>query len=403
MTRIVVAACVAAFIACGSRAQEAAQLDTSFASRVERLSEPGGYFDTDNLISNERSYLHVVAELQDLGVSGGAYIGVGPDQNFSYIAQIRPHIAFIIDIRRDNMLLHLMFKALFELAANRIEYLSLLFARPPPSGLGNWDAADIARLVAYVDSTPTSEKVLEAVRGRVDSVIGRFGVPLAADDWATIDRFHRTFINAGPSLRFHSTGRAPQFYYPTYRQLLLETDRSGREASYLVREADFQCLKRIQERGLVIPVVGDLSGEHALQAIGRFIAGRGERVSAFYTSNVEFYLFRSGSFGRFVENVEALPRDDRSVVIRSVFNRAFGGRLPESVPGYYSTQLLQLLDSLVDGYEDGMYRSYRELVTRNARERGHGKGETGKGKGDAPSSVGSAVILSEAKDLKAVD
>ncbi len=284
MTRIVVAACVAVFIACGGRgrgrghAQEAAQLDTTFASRVERLSEPGGYFDTDNLISNEASYLHVLEEMRELDVAGGAYIGVGPDQNFSYIAQIRPHIAFIIDIRRDNMLLHLMFKALFELAANRIEYLNLLFARPPPppppSDLGNWDAADIARLLAYVDSTPTSEKILEAVRG--------------------------------------------------------------------------------------------------------------ERVSAFYTSNVEFYLFRSGSFGRFMENVEALPRDDRSVVIRSVFNRAFGGRLPELVPGYYSTQLLQLLDSLVDGYEDGMYRTYWRLVTRNAR----------KGKGDAPSSVGSAVILS---------
>ncbi len=377
MTRIVVAACVAVFIACGGRgrAQEAAQLDTTFAFRVERLSEPGGYFDTDNLISNEASYLHVLEEMRELDVTGGAYIGVGPDQNFSYIAQIRPHIAFIIDIRRDNMLLHLIFKALFELAANRIEYLSLLFARPPPSGLGNWDAADIARLVAHIDSTPMSEKVLEAVRGRVDSVIGGFGVPLSDDDWATVDRFHRTFIDAGLSLRFHSAGRAPQFYYPTYRQLLLETDRSGREASYLVREADFQFLKRIHGRGLVIPVVGDLSGEHALQAIGRFLAGRGERVSAFYTSNVEFYLFRNGSFGRFVENVEALPRDGRSVVIRSVFNRAFGGRLPESVPGYYSTQLFQLLDSLVDGYEDGMYRTYWHLVTRNARETGRGKGK----------------------------
>src|SRR5580692_3816763 len=95
----------------------------SFASRIEHLSEDGGDFDTDNLISNERSYLDVVPALHATGVSGGTYIGVGPDQNFSYIAQIRPAIAFIVDIRRDNLLLHLLFKALFAAAHNRTEYV----------------------------------------------------------------------------------------------------------------------------------------------------------------------------------------------------------------------------------------------------------------------------------------
>ena len=78
-----------------------------FAAQVEAFSEPGGYFDTDNLISNERSYLQVLPDLERPGVHGGAYVGVGPDQNFSYIARIRPPIAFIVDIRRDNLLLHL--------------------------------------------------------------------------------------------------------------------------------------------------------------------------------------------------------------------------------------------------------------------------------------------------------
>ena len=43
----------------------------SFAADVARLSEPGGEFDTDNLVSNERSYLEVVSALQQTGVSGG--------------------------------------------------------------------------------------------------------------------------------------------------------------------------------------------------------------------------------------------------------------------------------------------------------------------------------------------
>src|SRR5215831_19252840 len=78
---------------------------TRFAAAIAQLSEPGGYFDTDNLISNESSYLQVLPELKQRNVRGGAYIGVGPDQNFSYIAEIRPSVAYLVDIRRDNVLL----------------------------------------------------------------------------------------------------------------------------------------------------------------------------------------------------------------------------------------------------------------------------------------------------------
>src|SRR5215207_5179885 len=116
-----------------SAAQAPALSDSAFAALVARLSEPGGYFDSDNLISNESSYLHVLGAVRKLGVSGGAYVGVGPDQNFSYIAQVRPRIAFLVDIRRDNLLQHLLFKSLFEMARNRAEYLALLTGRTAPA------------------------------------------------------------------------------------------------------------------------------------------------------------------------------------------------------------------------------------------------------------------------------
>jgi hypothetical protein len=82
-----------------------AQSPSPFAAQIASLSEPAGYFDTDNLISNERSYLQVLPDLGRRNVRGGAYIGVGPDQNFTYIAEVRPSIAFIVDVRRDNLLL----------------------------------------------------------------------------------------------------------------------------------------------------------------------------------------------------------------------------------------------------------------------------------------------------------
>src|SRR5205085_5810764 len=95
-----------------------------FARYIDRWSEPEGYFDTDNFITNETSYLHVIPDLQKRTRPGGVYVGVGPDQNFSYIARTKPSLAIIVDIRRQNILQHLFFKALFDLSTSRAEYLT---------------------------------------------------------------------------------------------------------------------------------------------------------------------------------------------------------------------------------------------------------------------------------------
>src|SRR5438067_256949 len=134
-----------------SQIRTATQTVSTFAALSEQLSEPNGDFDTDNLISNESSYLHVIPALEQGGVTGGVYIGVGPDQNFSYIGRIRPASAFIIDIRRDNLLLHLLFKALFAASRNRTEYLSILTGRPAPDRLDTWRDASIDKIVMYLD------------------------------------------------------------------------------------------------------------------------------------------------------------------------------------------------------------------------------------------------------------
>jgi hypothetical protein len=331
----------------------------TFAARIAQLSEPGGYFDTDNLISNEQSYLHVIPGLRQAGVTGGAYIGVGPDQNFSYIARVRPAIAFIVDIRRDNLLLHLLFKALFTEAQTRAEYLALLFGRAPPPHLDEWRSAAVDRLAAYIDSTrpPSSTAALDA---RIETRIASFGVPLSRADFATIHRFHQRFMAAGLSLKFESTGRPSRSYYPTYRDLLLETDRARHHWNYLASEDDYQFLRGLEGRDLVIPVVGNLSGPSALASIARLMAQRGDRLSAFYTSNVEFYLFGDGTFPHFIANLSRLPRGPNSVIIRSVF----GGFTPiDAAPGYYSASILQRVDELVSGFASGRYRAYSSLAS----------------------------------------
>ncbi|MBX6365085.1 MAG: hypothetical protein IRZ00_14545, partial [Gemmatimonadetes bacterium] len=330
---------------------------TPFAALVERLSEPGGYFDTDNLISNEASYLHVVGALERYGVRGGVYIGVGPDQNFSYIARVRPELAIIVDIRRDNLLEQLLFRALFDLATDRMEYLGLLLGRPVPARRD--PRQPIADIVAYLDRTPMSRDAFEAAAARIRARLRAYGVPLSAKDLETIHRFHTAFAQAGLDLRFESFGRASQPYYPTLRDLVLARDLDGRLAGYLASDDAFRVVRALERSGRVVPVVGDLAGERALSAIAAFLKERGLAVSAYYVSNVEFYLAREGKLEAFVENVKRLPRAPRAVLIRSVFRRP----LPQTVPGFASTQLLQPLDSLVAAWDAGRIRGYGDLIT----------------------------------------
>jgi hypothetical protein len=328
---------------------------SAFASQVEELSEPGGYFDTDNLISNERSYLQVIPHLRRASVPRGAYVGVGPDQNFSYIAAVRPSIAFIVDIRRDNMLLHLLFKALFQLSETRVEYLSMLTGRPPPPALEQWRGAPVERLVSHVDRAALTPREIAALRARVQRVIERFGVPLSTEDRDTIDRFHRRFIAEGLDLRFQSSGRPPQYHYPTYRELLLARDPDGRASNYLGTEEAFQAVKTLQANHLVIPVVGNLSGPSAVASIGRAIGRRGDRLAAFYASNVEFYLFGEGTFGDFAGNLRHVPHTSQSVIVRSIFGR-YGAR-----SGGSASQA-QSVAAMLEDFQHGRIRSYQDLV-----------------------------------------
>ncbi|NIP79522.1 MAG: hypothetical protein GWM90_10020, partial [Gemmatimonadetes bacterium] len=65
-------------------------------------------------------------------------------------------------------------------------------------------------------------------------------------------------------------------------------------------------------------------------------------------------------YPRFVENLRSLPVGERTVLIRSYFNRFRS--IPETVPGYISTQLLQGVPALLDDWEADRIRGYDDLV-----------------------------------------
>jgi len=333
--------------------------DSVFGALIERISEPAGYFDTDNLISNERGYLKVVGALDRLGLHGGGYVGVGPDQNYSYIARLGPDLAFITDIRRDNLLEHLLLKALVERAPTRVEFLSGLLGRPAPPDPGAWSVRSLDEVVTWVDGHRADSAVVVALREQVDRAVSEMGIPLTDEDRATIARFHEEFIRWGMDLRFTSFGRRPRPYYPTYRQLVLETDIEGEPSSWLASATGYETVRALHLSNRIVPVVGDLSGPRAVREIGRVMEEVGVELTAFYTSNVEFYLAGGGTLAAWLDNLATLPADPDAVIIRSYFPTS-GLPHPSSVPGYYSTQTLQPVSVAVAGG----FGSYWDLVTR---------------------------------------
>src|SRR5439155_14554364 len=120
-------------------------------------------------MSNEQEFQYVINRLKENRKPGGMYVGVGPEQSFTYIAAIQPKMAFIVDIRRDNMIEHLFYKAVFELSSNRAEFLSQLFARKVPATAG--EKSSVRELFASISSTSTDpdihRRTLEAVRNQL--------------------------------------------------------------------------------------------------------------------------------------------------------------------------------------------------------------------------------------------
>src|SRR5215467_13142080 len=143
--RVIRAAALCAALAAAStlsRAQRVSTIpeslsDQEFWRLFTTLSEESGTFPSENFVSNEKTYQYVIPTLQRTLTPNGVYLGVGPEQNFTYIVNLEPRIAVIVDIRRQNAMQHLLYKALFELSATRAEFVSRLFSRPLRAPVAN--------------------------------------------------------------------------------------------------------------------------------------------------------------------------------------------------------------------------------------------------------------------------
>jgi hypothetical protein len=332
-----------------------------FSKVIKAFSEEEGYFISDNYISNEDGYLSVADKLRKLRISGGAYIGVGPEQNFTYIANLRPEIVFLVDIRRQAVIQHLMYKALFHLSKDRVEFLARLLSRR----LAGKNAPDIhsslGALMEYFSAAPANASYYGANLAEIERIIqSEFEFPLSKEDLNSLTAVYKSFYAEGldQSFKFNFSRRGRRGPgMPSLRNLIEQPAPNGKPGNFLAINDDYQFVRDLQEKNRIIPIVGDFAGRKAFRAIAGYLRDHSYTVSAFYTSNVEMYLFENGVFTDFVENVKALPITSGSLFIRSSQDRYLNTR-----PDYRMATLLQYISVFLKDQKSGLYPDYPALV-----------------------------------------
>jgi hypothetical protein len=337
--------------------------DTTFWRMIGDMSEPDGSFHSNNFVSNETELQHVIPSLQQRVAPRGVYLGVGPEQNFTYIVGFRPRIAFIVDIRRQNAMAHLMYKALIETSTDRADFLARLFSRPRPAYVDtNAKASD---LVAAFSSREADSDLRDTTMLEITDHLRRVhGFPITDEDLASVEFVHGAFYEMGIDLTYSSGGsyvrRASVRTMPSFAWLMAESDGEGVERGFLATEANFRALQDMERRNLIVPLVGDFAGPKALRAVARWLKERDARVNIYYLSNVEQYLFQNGDAWRsFYDNVEALPRDSSSTFIRSIANqsRRWAPGRPLQI-----AQCVQPIAELLDAFHDKHIRTYGDVI-----------------------------------------
>jgi hypothetical protein len=283
--------------------------DGDFWKLIEQLSEAPGTFPSGNPLSDEWYASGLATALAARARQGGGYIGVGREQNFTYIAAVRPRIAFIADIHRRNLYLQLLYKALFELSTDRVDFVSRLFTKPRPTGLKP-DLTATELMDAYWNVATSSEEFYKSNLQDVRNVLtARHRLPLSADDLGGIAEVYYAFYWHGPSIS-HTVDC-------TFADLVASVDHEGRERSFLSTEEAFTFVQTLHRNNLIVPVVTDLAGPKSLRAIGENLRQRKNAVTAFYVAGVPATLSRTGRLPEFCANVATLPVDSDGVFLRT--------------------------------------------------------------------------------------
>ena len=242
-------------------------LPAQFAAIRSDPAPAGLIHDSHYWISNEHSHFVWHAQLQGIG---GAYLGVGTDQNYLLAGWARSELLLLVDFDAAVVELHQAYRVAFESSATPGEFLALW------TRTGATTLADRI-LVAYPDPD-VHAGVLRAQRVARASVHARL---------------RRT-------LRSHAVRGI---------------------ATYLDDQAQYDHLRALWRDGRVITVRGDLTGDATLVDVAAALRAADVPLKVLYLSNTEQYFDYGPSFRR---NILGLGLGDGSLVLRTLGWRVHG-------------------------------------------------------------------------------
>jgi hypothetical protein len=249
-----------------------------------------------------------------------------------------------------------MYKALMELSSDRAEFVSRLFSRKEPEGLET-NASPSELFAAFATAQP-SRMLYDQNFEAIMAALAKRGYKPEDFDVRGIEYIYSSFFAAGPFLSYSSAPATSRSRYPSFEELQRATDSDGLARGYLANEDNYRVIRDLQRKNLIVPLIANFAGPKTLRAIGGWVRERDARVTTFYASNVEQYLFQDGIWGSFAENLATLPTDTSSTFIRSCFNVCVNTN---------NSRVVMLLDSipaLVRDHRAGMVRGYYDVLAR---------------------------------------
>jgi hypothetical protein len=200
---------------------------------------------------------------------GGAYIGVGSDQNYTVMAAAGSELAFLMDIDQSVIDLHRCYEALIEASPDP----KTLFERWAPAG----EADSVQLIEAMYEGLPEPER----------------------------KRIVRLYRNARETVYIHLDH-------------VINRTRDGKPSSWLSDPAMYAHIRKLYQSDRIRMMAGDLTGSNSLQTAATAARALEVPFGVVYLSNAEEYFDYGKSF---VANFEALPTLDGALLLRTIYSK----------------------------------------------------------------------------------
>lgn len=262
--------------------------DALIAESLSTEVEPSNY-QLDCFVTNELAYNDVLVECLPTGTTG-AYVGVGPCQNLTYIGALRPRLAFVVDARIDNLLEHLMFKLLFERAETPAEYLGLLLSRD--LGSSHAVGSEPEAVVAAVEKCPVSPELFRTNLAWLRTEMSDRW-PLTDLHRNRIDRLYGEFFRRQldiTNVDAETTENLDEI--ANLRDVISARTSHGINLHFLTDAERYAVVRQLQRDDRVIPLLGNLGSGETTDRINELLRAYGESISTFYVSNIEEHVLQ---------------------------------------------------------------------------------------------------------------